>query len=360
MTPETEPAPADAEVAFGSWAEDMQRAQALASTGEKLESGQSVIEALEAYEQVLASEPDNTAALVRSARLLRWVQQPLEALARLDRALALEPELAVAWAERAEVLLLLIKFGMNRRKDAERSFRQAMALGLARDAMLYRLAAIGALGPDETVPPASPRSYVTSHFDAYAHNFEKHLVDGLKYQAHSLLVEALASFVPASSRWADAVDLGCGTGLCGAGLRPMVGRLVGVDLAGKMLAMAQRREVYDELVLADVVEYLQEHGQAYDLAVATDVLIYIGDLEPIFGAAASALRPGGLFGFSIESSRDDDRYVLNDTLRYAHGMGYVERVARAHGLAVRQHAPAALRKEGGVAVEGRIVVIQRL
>lgn len=359
MTPEPT-SHIDVADAFGSWEADLQRAQALAYTGQRLESGQSVIDALEACEKVLESAPDDTATLVRSARMLRWVQRPLEALARLDRALALEPELALAWAERAEVLLLLIKFGMNRRKDAERSLRRAMALGLARDAMLYRLASIGALGPDETVPPASPRSYVTSHFDAYAHNFEEHLVGVLGYQAHSLLVDALAPFVPVSGRWADAVDLGCGTGLCGAGLKPTVGRLVGVDLADKMLSIARRRDIYDELVCDDVVDFLRGRGQAFDLAVATDVLIYIGDIEPILGAAASALRPGGLFGFSIESCRDDDGYRLNDTRRYSHGMGYVERVARATGFAVRHQAPATLRKEGGIAVEGRIVVIQRL
>lgn len=355
-----DPAPAtDNEDPFGSWEADLQRAQALAYTGLRLESGQSVTDALDACDRVLESDPDDTAALVRSSRLLRWAQRPLEALARLDRALALQPDLAVAWAERAEVLLLLIKFGMNRRKDAERSLRRAMALGLARDSMLYRLASIGALGPDEAVPLASPRSYVTSHFDAYAHNFDHHLVDVLEYRAHSLLVEAIGAYAPASGRWGDAIDLGCGTGLCGAALRPTVGRLVGVDLSGKMLAMARRRDVYDELACVDVVEYLRGRAQAYDLAVATDVLIYIGDLEPILSAAASALRPGGLFGFSIESCPDDDRYVLNDTRRYAHGMGYVERVAREAGFAVRHRSAATLRKEVGSAVEGRIVVIQR-
>lgn len=356
-----EPAPADdiADV-FASWEADLQRAQALACTGQTLESGQSVVDALEACEKLLEADPDDTATLLRSARLLRWTQRPLEALGRLDRALALEPDLAVAWAERAEVLLLLMKFGMNRRADAERSLRRAMALGLASDAMLYRLASIGALGPGETVPPASPRSYVTSHFDAYAHNFDRHLVDVLKYQAHSLLVAALGAFVPASGRWADAVDLGCGTGLCGAGLRPTVGRLVGVDLSGKMLEKARQRDVYDELVCDDVVEFLRGREQAFDLAVATDVLIYIGDLEPILAAAASALRPGGSFGFSIESCRDDDRYVLNDTRRYAHGMGYVARIASGAGFALRQHQAAELRKEGGSAVPGGIVVIQRI
>lgn len=358
--PAEPPRATDIADAFDSWEADLQRAQALAYTEQTLESGQSVADALDACDQLLESAPDDTAALVRSARLLRWAQRPLEAIGRLDRALELDPDLALAWAERAEVLLLLIKFGMNRRNDAERSLRRAMALGVARDSILYRLAAIGALRPDEAMPLASPRSYVTSHFDACAHNFDHHLVDVLEYRTHALLVEALGAYAPASGRWGDAVDLGCGTGLCGPGLRPTAGRLVGVDLSSKMLAIARQRDIYDELVCDDVVDFLLGRGQAFDLAVAADVLVYIGDLEPILAAAASALRPGGVFGFSIESCRDDDRYTLNDTRRYAHGMGYVERVTNDAGFAVRHHASAALRKEGGIAVEGRIVVIQRL
>ena len=41
---------------------------------------------------------------------------------------------------------------------------------------------------------------------------------------------------------------------------------------------------------------------SYDLIVAADALVYIGDLAPLFVAVETALTADGLFAFSVETA----------------------------------------------------------
>ena len=80
---------------------------------------------------------------------------------------------------------------------------------------------------------------------------------------------------------------------------------------------ARARGLYDELVVADMVEFLANQREAFDLVFAADSLIYLGDLEPMLDAAARALAPGGFFAFSLETTKDAP-YVLQSCGRFAH------------------------------------------
>ena len=53
----------------------------------------------------------------------------------------------------------------------------------------------------------APALYVAKLFDAYADNFDSHLVDKLKYQTPQLLQRALAK-VPSKHRFSRCIDLG--------------------------------------------------------------------------------------------------------------------------------------------------------
>ncbi len=52
-------------------------------------------------------------------------------------------------------------------------------------------------------------------------------------------------------RWQRGVDLGCGTGLMGLLLRPLVGYLEGVDLSSGMVDKAHGKGCYDRQVQID-------------------------------------------------------------------------------------------------------------
>ena len=96
------------------------------------------------------------------------------------------------------------------------------------------------------------------------------------------------------------LDAGCGTGLCGPLLAPYARRLVGVDLSEGMLALAKEKNVYDALMKSELTDYLRDHAAAFDVIVSADTLVYFGDLEDVLAAAAGALRPNGLFIFTLE------------------------------------------------------------
>jgi predicted TPR repeat methyltransferase len=50
-------------------------------------------------------------------------------------------------------------------------------------------------------------------------------------------------------------------------LKPFAARLVGVDLSAGMLAEAAKRELYDELVEAELGAYLTAHPSSFNIIV---------------------------------------------------------------------------------------------
>jgi predicted TPR repeat methyltransferase len=133
---------------------------------------------------------------------------------------------------------------------------------------------------------------------------------------------------------------------------------VGVDLSRQMRERPAPRGVYDELVQGDLVEVLTAERATYDLIVATDVLIYFGDLGPPFGAAAGALRAGGLLAVSVERA-EPDAYALHTAARYAHGAEYVRRTAAAVGLRQVESRDCTLRLESGQPVAGLLGIFRK-
>jgi predicted TPR repeat methyltransferase len=163
----------------------------------------------------------------------------------------------------------------------------------------------------------------------------------------------------------SALDLGCGTGLCAPLLRTMARRLVGVDLSEKMLDKARAAGsydagLYDELACADIVDWLEGRQAEWELVLAADVLVYIGELAPLFERVARALRPGGWFAFSVESlaAEGSAGYAITASNRYAHAPAYVRACAAAAGLKVADQRDAVLRHEHGAEVGGLLFLLR--
>ena len=176
-----------------------------------------------------------------------------------------------------------------------------------------------------------------------------------KYQTPALLFDAIAPFAPAGNL--DVLDLGCGTGLFGPQLRPLARTLTGIDLSSNMLKKAEQRRLYDHLICGDIAEFLETQSHAFDLAVAADVFVYIGDLSRVFRGVRGALRDGGLFGFSVEATDEGD-FVLRTTLRYAHSVPYLEKLARDHRFVLERVEARVIRQEHEVDVNGYLAVMR--
>jgi predicted TPR repeat methyltransferase len=81
----------------------------------------------------------------------------------------------------------------------------------------------------------------------------------------------------------------------------------------------------------------------------------------VFQAAAKALKPDGLFGFTLEDAGDEaPDWRLNPNARYTHARSYVEGALATAGLAVHSISCVILRKEDQKPVAGHLVVARKL
>ena len=302
-------------------------------------------EALTSYDRALVLKEDGAIDCARGTALQR-LQRFDEALLAYQRAIALRPAHPLAHHYRANTLRAL-----GRIAEAIAGYTTALALGGERAQIEFSLAALGA----GEAPAASPPAYIKDLFDQYAGHFDEHLVGQLGYNTPALLDAEIARHAMVD---AEVLDLGCGTGLCGPYLRRYARRLTGVDLSGRMLDKARERGLYDALVCADIVGYLADAPARIDLIVAADVLVYVGDLSDLLRRAARALRPGGLFCFSVEAG-EGDGFTLQPSQRFAHSLNYLERLAHAHGFTLSAHARQPLRSDGEQPVLGHIVTLMR-
>jgi predicted TPR repeat methyltransferase len=145
----------------------------------------------------------------------------------------------------------------------------------------------------------------------------------------------------------------------GGALRGRVDHLVGVDLSAAMIAKADERGVYDRLVVGNAAAMLgREPTGVFDLIVAADALVYVGDLAPLFAVVARGLASDGLFAFSVETC-EGDGFKLEPTMRFAHSRSYVETTAREVSLRPLLVQSASTRRETGADPPGLICVFER-
>jgi predicted TPR repeat methyltransferase len=376
-------------------------------------------EAIAAFEQAVRLRPDYARALSNLGVALADAGQPARAIATIERALALTPDnpgalnnlghvrkaqrdydgavetfgrLAALRPDEAEPVLNLglveqarehhaaacvaFERAIALREDARGWFclgKSAAAMGdAARATAAYRRAlaldpadtcgaglALAVMGIEAT-PPVAPERYVRELFDGYAARFENELVGNLAYRAPEILHALFAPHVPLGAKL-DIVDLGCGTGLGGAAFRTLANRLDGIDLSPRMIEQARARAIYDALTVGELIASLGAGAPArYDLALATDVLVYFGTLGPVFEAARRVLRPGGWLLFSVERRTDaDDGFALHDGHRYAHGRVYVLDQAANAGYAVAAVEDTATRTDRGEPVASLAVLLRK-
>jgi len=311
-------------------------------------------DALAAFDRLVERQPDSAEAHFRRGQTLQRLRRPADALAALDHALALRPSDHAPWTQRGSVLALL-----GRNDDAAQSFREALRHGGDSELNGWYLASLAG----DANEAAAPRAYVEALFDDYARDFEQHLVDALHYRGHRLIAEQLQRLAP-GRRFVCALDLGCGSGLCGVELRACCEQLHGVDLSARMLAQADTRGCYDRLTQAEVVEHLQSlPDAAHDLVVAGDVFIYLGRLEAVFAELRRVLRAGGLFVFTLERTTDEAIDLqAGDALhgtRSRHSARYVRALAEGCGFTIRAIDDATIRRELERDVAGRVVCLER-
>lgn len=309
-------------------------------------------EAITGYDLVLTLQTNHADAWFNRGICQHKLNQPAAALQSFEAAIEIRAGFSKAYQHKGNVLRLL-----GRTEEAVLAYQFAATHCRHKEERAeidFALAALGATEP----PPMSPISYVTDLFNQYAGHFDQHLINKLDYHVPQFIADAIdrhRSRQPGAS-----LDLGCGTGLCGPYLRPYSTKLTGVDLSEKMLDRAGSTGMYDELHCQEIGTYLQQLEHRFELIVAADVFVYIGDLTVIFTEVSRVLQSGGLFAFSVESCDQKAKdYTLSSSQRYAHSCDYLQRLAMEHGFIIAEARQETARKDKGADVLIHILILVR-
>ena len=219
-----------------------------------------------------------------------------------------------------------------------------------------RLALIGAA----PIPDRLPAAYVRALFDQYAPHFDRQLLDGLEYRAPVQLRHAVDAVCPPRAAGEQILDLGCGTGLAGEAFRNRACWLEGIDLSPAMVAQARAKGLFDALHVGDLLT-LPAAGPSgagpFDLIVAADVAVYIGDLAPLLARAQALLHANGVFALTVQRS-ERAGFSLGAECRYSHHPDYVRTVAEGADFEVCSLDHATCRREAGRDVPSAIAVLR--
>lgn len=306
-----------------------------------------VDQAITYYQKALEIQPDYVEAHYNIGNVLRDQGKLDEAITCYRTVLDIAPNHAGAYCSMGSALKYQGKLA-----EAIACFRHAVKLDPENSSVKHQLAAVTGQTTE-----AAPRAYIRDLFDQYSKKFDRHVVETLEYKIPSLLRRTLHTTIRNDLHFKNIIDLGCGTGLAGMEFRVVADRLVGIDISPRMIDEAKKKRVYDVLVVGDIIEFLNDTDEKYDLFIATDVFIYCGDLKRIFQSVQNNSLSGAYFLFSTESCSGND-YVLRPTVRYAHSKTYIQSLAEEHGFVIEVCQSEGIRKEHGKWIMGDIFILK--
>jgi len=212
----------------------------------------------------------------------------------------------------------------------------------------------------EGIPERGSDAYVTETFDRFAATFDQNLAN-LGYQAPQLVATALIDALGGQRVLDSVLDAGCGTGLCGALLRPLARRLAGVDLSSGMIDAARIKGHYDELHVDELCRFMRGFTATFDAVVSADTFVYFGALEEGFAAAAQCLKTAGILVMTLEEmdAGPGENYRLEPHGRYSHRLDYVRRALESAGFRLARSDERVLRRERGADVLGLVTTATR-
>lgn len=343
-------------------------------------------DAAEAYKAALAIDPLHGETYRNFGVLLRRIGKIPEAIETLEQAAELDPNNTEVWhnlgvgymatdqlEKAADALEKCVEQGLNPQLNAVWHARILCSLG-REDAALRHLRRFLKRDPDNAVAlhhvdailgktkEKVPEAYVREHFDSFARSFDD-VLGSLQYRAPELVAEQLDAWRGDAPPVACALDLGCGTGLCGPLVAKHCEELIGIDLSPMMLKKAAAIGAYSDLHEDDLVRFLETLDDgSVGLAISADTLNYIGDLGPLMGQMARTLAPGAVLVATFEDGGEDvppPGYALQNHGRFSHATSYLAQTIAAAGLTVADTREAALRRESGTDVRGLIMTIAR-
>ena len=339
--------------------------------------------AISYYEKAISIKPDYAEALYNLGFTLQKLGQLDAAVRSYKKAITIKPDYAET--HNNKILSAIYFFNNGQVPDAIDTL-EVLIKDNPNDALLFNMiggcyASLGqldkairhyeqalAIKPDYSVPQhmlnaltgnkstEPPKEYVKNLFDDFAERFDDSLVQKLDYKLPFLMKELILKLDPTRNKFKKVIDLGCGTGLSGKGLRDISENLTGIDLSRNMVAIARELEVYDHLIEGDIFDTLSTSTEKYDLFIALDVFIYVGELTKIFKTVRDCCNKNAFFIFSIETQVGVG-YSLLKSARYSHSEEYVLKTASGKFKLIESQK-VSLRKERNSWIDGKIFILQ--
>lgn len=302
-------------------------------------------EALDSYKHSIKINPKNVHAHNSLGGLFCDLGKTNQALKSFKTALDLEPS--------NPVVLENVAVGFYKLGETEKAV-DSLTQALEKNPKNLRIKhLLASLKGEQT--EAAPDAYVEWVFDGFASNFEDHLIGNLQYKTPKLMTEIIKQH-QTSEQLRSVLDLGCGTGLTGVELQNMCQSIVGIDLSKKMLEVAKQKKLYDELIHASIEDYLANAPLNFDLFVATDVFVYVGDLSEIFRLIKLRNKTKGRLVFSTEHNETAEVF-LEKSGRFSHSKKYIESLCKKFECEILHYSTHNLRKEKDEFITGGLFLI---
>ena len=301
--------------------------------------------------KLLALSPAHVKGWQLLATTLHKLKDTSTAIDCFRRAIEIDPDDADAYLG-----LGLVLNEAGRKEEATEAFVKILEMDPSHEEASFWLAILG----KQAIPAQCPKDYVSSLFNNYADIFDQHLVNKLEYGTPERLRELFNTGVQPVPGHLSILDLGCGTGLSGAAFQDIAGYMAGIDLSEKMIDKAKARDIYDELIVDDIVSGMAKISRRFDLAICVDTFIYVGDLGEAVEKTACMLEDDGHFAFSIEKLDENSNYRLNETGRYSHSESYIRQILKANRLNVIAVHDGILRKEDNVPMLGQYFIARKV
>ena len=289
-------------------------------------------EAMDIYRQAVILNPKSAETSNNLGAVLRELEEYDEALGLFFNALSLNNNLIEASINIWETLVLLSAKDEQKAKEIAQNWLKSYPDN--KFAAYAKSALEGENIEDNKV-------FTESLFDNFADNYEV-VMQNLAYTAPMAIRRIAGHMV------GRIADLGCGSGLVGVAVKEAENYLIGIDLSAKMLEKAAQKNIYDELIKSDIIEFLSSRND-FDWIVAGDVFGYISNLDNLIKLCASKKLI-----FSIETYSGDEDYKIQSNGRYMHNPKYIEKLLIENGFCDIYKEEFEARTENSIPVKSMI------
>ncbi len=159
-------------------------------------------------------------------------------------------------------------------------------------------------------------------FDAAANEWDK---SQTKINMATKITSQIIKNIPLQNHH-NVMDFGCGTGLVGLNIAPLVAKLVGADLSTEMLRNFKAKAEAQQLANVDTIELsVDSHlgDSEYDAVVSAMTVHHIEKPNELFSKFASAIKSGGYLGVA-DLAKEDGTFHSDNTGVYHYGFSQDE------------------------------------